>query len=161
MSDPTLSAAAEKVQMALAGSGVKTTVAELPTSTRTARDAAASVGCDVSDIVKSLIFVGQASGQTWLVLIGGAHRVDEHKLAGVVGEAMRVATAEEARERTGFAVGGIPPVGHITKLPTVVDHDLEMRTLVWAAAGTPHAVFQIDARELVRITAGIVAHVRH
>jgi prolyl-tRNA editing enzyme YbaK/EbsC (Cys-tRNA(Pro) deacylase) len=83
--------------------------------------------------------------------------VDERKLAGVVGEDMRVATAEEARERTGFAVGGIPPVGHVATLPTVVDSHLQERTLVWAAAGTPHAVFQIEAQALVRITAGLVA----
>ena len=139
--------------------GATAEVREMPESTRTATDAAAAVGCAVAQIVKSLVFRSVVSDEPVLVLVSGADRVDEALLAQVVGEAVEQATGKFVRERTGYAIGGVPPVGHAQPVVTYLDEHLFDHALVWAAAGTPRAVFCIAPAELVRITSARVVAV--
>ncbi len=154
-----LSESARKVQAALQALGLPCQVVELPASTRTAPEAAQAVGCQVGQIVKSLVFRTQSSRRAVLVLVSGSNRVNEDRLAEVVGEAVVKAEAEFVREQSGFAIGGVPPVGHHRPLPTYIDQDLLQYAEVWAAAGTPHAVFKLNPHELPRITGGEVIKV--
>ncbi len=160
MSEPPLSESAQKVQAALHQLGLPCEVLELPASTRTAPEAAQAVGCQVGQIVKSLIFRTQISRRPVLVLVSGSNRVNEAKLAGIIGEPILKAEADYVREQTGFAIGGVPPVGHFRRLPAYIDEDLLQYEEVWAAAGTPHAVFKLDPRELPRITGGTIIQVK-
>jgi prolyl-tRNA editing enzyme YbaK/EbsC (Cys-tRNA(Pro) deacylase) len=130
---------ARKVQERLAARGLEVEVRVLPDSTRTAAEAAAACGCEIGQIVKSLVFV--VDGRPTMVLCAGDHRVED-----VDG---RPATAEEAREATGFAIGGIPPLGHDSELPTIFDESLRRYDTVWCAAGTPHAVFETGVEALL------------
>ena len=139
--------------------GVSCEVKEMPQSTRTAQEAAAAVGCDVAQIVKSLIFRSVVGDQAVLVLVSGADRVDEDRLAEVIGEQVERATADFVRTRTGYAIGGVSPLGHIQPVVSLVDKHLLDQTLVWAAAGTPRAVFSIEPADLLRITAAEVVSV--
>lgn len=154
---PELSPSARRVQETLRAAGVDLQVVELADSTRTAPEAAAAVGCAVGQIVKSLVFKTKHSGRAILVVASGANRVDEKRLAELVGEKIGRADAEFVRQQTGFAIGGIPPVGHSQPLPTYIDHDLLQYEQIWAAAGTPHAVFPLTPADLVRLTGGVVA----
>jgi prolyl-tRNA editing enzyme YbaK/EbsC (Cys-tRNA(Pro) deacylase) len=148
----------ERVLAALAANGLaNVTVKEFAESTATAVDAAAALGTTVERIVKSLVF--DADGQPLLVLVSGPNRVDTHKLGQLVGAPIARANANQVREWTGFSIGGVPPVGHATPLQTYVDRSLLEYDEVWAAAGTPNAVFAIEPHELVRITAASVAEV--
>ena len=135
---------AAKLQARLAAQGLPVEVRELPDSTRTAADAAVACGCEPGQIVKSLVFVVDA--RPTMVLCAGDHRVEQ-----VEG---RPATADEAREATGFAIGGIPPLGHDVALPTIVDETLRRFDRVWCAAGTPHAVFEVGVEELLSALPG-------
>lgn len=154
-----LQQSARKVQEALAAGGFTNTVIELPDSARSAADAAAAVGCDVAQIVKSLVFRARESGRSVLVVASGSHRVDEGRVAAVVGEGIEKATAEFVRERTGFAIGGVPPLGHAHPPVAVVDEALLAHPRIWAAAGHPRAVFALTPAELVAMTGGTVARV--
>jgi len=154
--DANLSASAQKVQDALARLGFPMQVIELPASTRTAVEAAQAVGCDVGQIVKSLIFKGRDSGRPLLILASGSNRVDLEKAAAAVGEALDKADADFVRQHTGFAIGGVPPVGHTEALDTYIDIDLLQYPQVWAAAGTPNAVFCLTPSDLERVTGGRV-----
>jgi prolyl-tRNA editing enzyme YbaK/EbsC (Cys-tRNA(Pro) deacylase) len=154
--DTNLSASAKKVQDALTRLGFSMQVVELPASTRTAVEAAQAVGCDVGQIVKSLIFKGRNSGRPLLILVSGSNRVDGEKAASAIGEALEKADADFVRQHTGFAIGGVPPVGHTEALDTFIDVDLLQYSEVWAAAGTPNAVFRLPAAELERVTGGRV-----
>ena len=119
-------------------------------STRTAEEAAAAVGANVGQIVKSLVFL--ADGRPILALVSGANRLDTAKLAQIAGAKITRADADTVREATGYAIGGVPPVGLATPLPVYCDRDLLQYAEVWAAAGTPHAVFSIAPETLARIT---------
>jgi prolyl-tRNA editing enzyme YbaK/EbsC (Cys-tRNA(Pro) deacylase) len=131
--------------------GIEIEVREFPQGTRTAADAAAAIGCDVAQIVKSLVFV--ADDTPVLVLTSGANRVDEAALAGVLGAArVRKATADEVRAATGYVIGATPPFGHDTTLTVLCDRDLTGHEVVWAAAGTPASVFPIAPDRLVEVT---------
>ena len=147
-----------RVRAALAQHGLSAEILEFPASTRTAEDAARAVGTSVSQIVKSLVFV--ADGRPVLVLASGRNRVDVRKVAHLAG-AVRVekATAEAIRATTGFSIGGVPPVGHLAPLPVYLDETLLGHTVVYAAAGNPHAVFAVAPPDLVRITRAIVGDV--
>ena len=133
-------------------------VSRYPAGTRTAADAAAAIGCDVAQIVKSLVF-RKRSGGALLVLASGGNRVDEAKVGALVAEPISKADAVFVREVTGFAIGGVPPAGHAESIDTLVDRDLLSLGELWAAAGTPQTVFPIAPEELVRVTAGRVADV--
>lgn len=158
MSSP-LSASAARVQAALDAANVTARVVELPGSTRTAAEAAAAIGCSVAEIAKSLVFRGVASGQPLLVIASGTNRVDEKQVAAIAGEPIAKADAEFVRERTGYAIGGIPPVGHADRLTTLIDEDLLTFERLWAAAGTPHAVFELTPQQLVAMTGGRVVKI--
>ena len=139
--------------------GLDIEIRAFPQGTRTAEDAAAAVGCDVAQIVKSLVFV--VDEQPVVALVGGADRLDEHKLADAAGGTkVRRADADEVRAATGYAVGGVPPFGHTTPLRCFVDDALLTHTVVWAAAGTPTHVFASDPKALVRAANAEVATVR-
>lgn len=156
---PRLSKSARRVQEALAVHGLDLTVVELETSTRSAREAAAAVGCDVGQIVKSLIFRGHHSGQPLLVVASGRNRVAETRLAALRGEPVARPDADYVRAVTGFAIGGVPPLGHATPLPTYIDQDLLAFEVIWAAAGTPRAVFRLTPAVLQAVTGGEVTRI--
>jgi Cys-tRNA(Pro) deacylase len=157
MSENNLSAGAQKVQSALATLKISAEVLELPSSTRTAQDAANTLGCQVAEIAKSLIFETSDSHRPVLVIASGTNRVDEKKLAELVGEKMLRASPDFVHERTGFAIGGVPPLGHKEALQTFIDEDLKKYSVLWAAAGSPRAVFKTNAEDLLRMTAGAFA----
>ena len=158
--DKPLSSSAQKVQQALAGFGLDCRVKELSESTRTAVDAAQAVGCDVGQIVKSLVFRGKTSGAGIFVVASGANRVNEKLLAALVGEKIDKAGADFVREQTGYAIGGVPPVGHLASLQTFIDEDLLQYDELWAAAGTPNALFSLTPAQLCLITSGKVALIK-
>ncbi|MCB1109914.1 MAG: YbaK/EbsC family protein [Chlamydiia bacterium] len=155
-----LSKSAQNVQEALNQKGVVTKVVELPASTRTADEAAQAIGCIVAQIVKSLIFQTKETHRPILVLASGVNRVNEKLIGKAVGEKIRKADADFTREVTGFAIGGIPPIGHKTPIATYIDEDLLQHQTLWAAAGTPHAVFSLDSSLLVDLTQGTVIAIK-
>ena len=155
-----LKASAQRVQDALTARGFSNQIVELADSTRTAAEAAAALGCTVGQIAKSLIFRGAQTGQALLVIASGANRVNEKQMATQLGEPLQKATADFVREQTGFAIGGVPPIGHAQPVTTVIDEDLLQFAEIWAAAGHPHAVFRLTPDELVRMTEGVVLCVK-
>ena len=155
-----LSNSAQRVQDALAEKGVSLQVVELPDTTRTAREAAAAIGCSVGQIAKSLIFKGLESGRAVLVIASGNNRVNPKKIAAALGEPIGKANADFVRQQTGFVIGGVPPLGHIQPLPTFIDEDLRRFDEIWAAAGTPFAVFRLTPEVLEEIVPGRVIDVK-
>ena len=154
-----LSVSAQRVQDALTAAGVPATIVEYDVPARTSAEAAAVLGCTVAQIAKSLVFRA-SSGTAVLVIASGANRVDERKVAAHVGEGIGKADAAFVRDCTGYAIGGIPPLGHATSLTTLIDRDLLQYDVVYAAGGTPHAMFPLSPGELVRVAGGNVADVR-
>ncbi|TAM61435.1 YbaK/EbsC family protein [bacterium] len=142
----------ESVERALRALGSEATVVMLPATGRTAQEAADAIGCEPARIAKSLIFVGAQSGRPVLALISGSRRASLDELAGAFGEKLRQANAGEVRAITGYAIGGVPPVGYPQDVESFIDESLLEFETVWAAAGHPHAVFEIESRELVRVT---------
>lgn len=159
MMDKNLSASAQRVQDVLSKKGLSFKVIELSSSARTAQEAADAIGCTVAQIVKSLIFRTKETGRPILVLASGVNRVNEKKIAEIVGEKIEKADAVFTREVTGYAIGGIPPVAHAQQIETLIDEDLLKLGELWAAAGTPHAVFQLDSSNIVDLTAGKVVSI--
>lgn len=152
---------AQKVATAAQELGLNITIKEFEETTRTAEDAARAIGCTVAQIVKSLVFV--VAGQPTMALVSGPNRLDEAKLAALCGvgkSKIKRAEAEIARTATGFAIGGVPPFGHLTRLPVYIDQDFLQFEVIWAAAGTPNTVFAITPPELVRVTGGVVAELK-
>ena len=149
-----LSVSARRVQDALREKGFGFEVIELPQSTRSAAEAAQAVGCGVEQIAKSLVFRAMESGQPVLVIASGANRVNERRLGELLGERIGKADADFVREATGFAIGGVPPVGHAQPVETLIDEDLLRYDEIWAAAGTPNAVFRLVPEDLVAMTGG-------
>lgn len=156
MSIDQLSSSARKVQQVLESLGMPLKVIEMPDSTRTAQEAAQAVGCQVGQIVKSLVFKTKRTRRAILVVASGQNRVNEKKLEALLGEPLGKADADFVRENTGFAIGGVPPVGHLQPLETYVDKDLFQYEKIWAAAGTPRSIFCLTPADLVKITAGKV-----
>ena len=156
---PAASPSALKVQAAL---GERFAVLEFEATTRTAADAAAAIGCTVAQIAKSLVFRAAGSNRPVLVVASGVNRVDEKKVAETVGEGIARADADFVREATGFAIGGVPPVGHKTPPTVLIDESLMTFAEIWAAAGTPNAVFRLTPPDLIALTGGRVAAIaRH
>jgi prolyl-tRNA editing enzyme YbaK/EbsC (Cys-tRNA(Pro) deacylase) len=147
-----------RVRAALQALGVQGEVIELADSARTAVQAAAACGVAVGQIVKSLVFL--AGDEPILVLVSGANQADERRLAALSGQSVRRADAEVVRGATGYAIGGVPPVGHPRPLRVFIDRDLLGYELLIAAAGTPHAVFPITPTDLCRVTVGEVADLK-
>jgi prolyl-tRNA editing enzyme YbaK/EbsC (Cys-tRNA(Pro) deacylase) len=154
-----LSPSARKVQQALEQAGYSLEVVELPGSTRTAAEAAQAVGCQVGQIVKSLVFKSKRTERPILVIASGANRVDEQRIEELIGEPLGKADADFVRLHTGFAIGGVPPVGHASPLLTYIDQDLLQYARVWAAAGTPHAIFELNPTDLPSLTSGQVVRI--
>jgi prolyl-tRNA editing enzyme YbaK/EbsC (Cys-tRNA(Pro) deacylase) len=142
----------------LATSHTDLAVKEFPAGTRTAADAARAVGCEVGQIVKSLVFI--AAGAPVVALVSGANRVDERCLAAVAGEPVLKADAETARSATGYSIGGVPPFGHATEVPVFMDRDLFGYDVVWAAAGRPDSVFEIAPDRLRELSNATVADLK-
>ncbi len=134
-------------------------VVEFEQTTRTSAEAAAAVGCAVGQIAKSIVFRGKRSQQAILVIASGANRVNEKRLRDLVGEPVEKPDADFVRTQTGFAIGGVPPLGHSQALRVLVDNDLLQYAEIWAAAGTPNAVFRLDPADLVALSAGELAQV--
>jgi prolyl-tRNA editing enzyme YbaK/EbsC (Cys-tRNA(Pro) deacylase) len=148
---------AERVRDALAARGLVAEIRLFDAGTRTAADAAAAIGCSVAQIAKSLVFRASPSDRAILVMASGVNRVDEAALAALLGESIAKADAAFVRERTGFAIGGVAPVGHREPPVIFIDQTLLAYPEIWAAAGTPHAVFRLTPAELVELTGGRVA----
>lgn len=156
-----LSKSAEVVQRALMENGLEFKVIELATSTRTANEAATTIGCEVGQIVKSLLFRTKETQKPVLVLASGKNRVSEEAIQKYVGEKITKADADFTREITGFAIGGIPPLGHKNPILDVyIDEDLLQYETLWAAAGTPNAVFSLSANKLQKVTGGKIASLK-
>jgi prolyl-tRNA editing enzyme YbaK/EbsC (Cys-tRNA(Pro) deacylase) len=150
--------AQDRVQLALTAAAVSTRIEEFPSSTRTAQEAAATVGTSVGQIVKSLVFL--AGDSPVMALVSGVNQLDTDRLARLTGAAIGKANADAVRQATGYSIGGVPPIGFPTAIPTFIDRDLLQYDVVWAAAGTPRHVFPITPQELVRITRGTVADLK-
>ena len=157
---PTLSPTAQKVQDQIKSLGYDYTVVEHAGSTRTAQEAADRAGCELGQIVKSLIFKGKGSGKPILVLTSGANRVDEKRISEYAREPIGRADADFVRAVTGFAIGGVPPVGHLQRMETYIDEDFLQYQTIWAAAGTPNAIFELKTEDLQKMTDGKVVRVK-
>lgn len=142
----------------LADAGIGIMIKQFPSGTRTAAEAARAVGCEVEQIVKSLVFV--AAGRPVVALVSGANRLDETLLAQVAGRPVTKADAESVRTATGYAIGGVPPFGHATDVPVYMDRDLLTHKSVWAAAGRPDSVFEIEPERLRDLSHAVVADLK-
>ena len=154
-----ISSSALKVQQALQDLGMHLEVVELPASTRTSIEAAQAVGCQVGQIAKSIVFKALTSQRPILVIASGPNRINENVIAGLVHEPIGKADADFVRQRTGFVIGGVPPLAHTEQLQTFIDQDLLQYPEIWAAAGTPHAVFCLTPNDLLRMVNGLVIKV--
>ena len=160
MAEPAaLRPAAARVQRLLAERGLETEVIEFSETTRSSLEAATQIGCEVAQIAKSLVFRAKPSGRPVLVIASGANRVSEKAIEALLGEKIGKADADFVRDKTGFAIGGVAPIGHDTPPATFIDEDLLRLETIWAAAGTPFAVFRLTPADLVRITGGQVAKI--
>lgn len=148
----------DRVTKALQASGVPAHIKEFPAGTRTAADAAAAIGCTVAQIAKSLIF--KVGDQPLLVIASGTNRVSVSKIEALLGQKIARADAEWVREKTGFAIGGVSPVGHETAPLVLLDADLQKLDPLWAAAGSPSHVFETTAETLIHLTSARVADIR-
>ena len=155
-----LPASARKVQDAGLALGLDIAVREMAESTRTAQEAAAACGVTAGQIVKSLVFLGSVSGKPYLLLVSGDNRVNEKGVAAHFRERLKRPDADAVRALTGYAIGGIPPFGHDAPLATYMDRDLLRYDVVWAAAGTPKAVFRVEPARLRDATHAIVIDVK-
>lgn len=154
-----LSARAQRVQDVIVAAGMELEVRELPASTRTAAEAASAIGCEVSQIAKSLVFHRRQSDAPLLVIASGTNRVNSEAVSALIGERITLAPAEFVRARTGFSIGGVPPVGHASPMDVFIDEDLRRYDEIWAAAGTSHAVFRLTPSDLEALTGGRVVRV--
>ena len=159
MSTP-LSPSVQKVQDTKKTLGFSIEVVELEATTRTPAEAAQAVGCNVEQIAKSLIFQGKNSHKPILVIASGSNRVNEKRMAEVISEPLGKTDADFVRQHTGFAMGGVPPVGHLEKLEIFIDEDLLKYEEIWAAAGSPHAVFKLTSSDLIKMTGGRVTSIK-
>ena len=157
---PQLSPTSQRVQDLLRDGGYPFTVLESETHTRTAQEAAELVGCELGQIVKSLIFKGKQTGKPILVLTSGTNRVDEGRISEYASEPIARADPEFVRTVTGFAIGGVPPVGHNQPMETYLDEDLLLHHTIWAAGGTPNSLFELTPTALQQMTSGRVCGVR-
>jgi prolyl-tRNA editing enzyme YbaK/EbsC (Cys-tRNA(Pro) deacylase) len=149
----------QRVQDALARLGLPFQVVVMPDTTRTAQEAASAIGCGVAQIAKSILFKSAQSGKPVLVVASGVNRVNEKLVTALRGEALEKASAEFVRTSTGYVIGGVPPLGFPEPIETWIDEDLLRFEEVWAAAGTPFAVFRFKPQSLAQMTAGTVARI--
>jgi prolyl-tRNA editing enzyme YbaK/EbsC (Cys-tRNA(Pro) deacylase) len=155
-----LSSSAQKVQDALRDHGFSNPVLELQSTTRTSAEAAQAVGCRVEQIAKSIVFKGKESERPILVIASGTNRVNEKRISDLISEPLGKADADYVRARTGFVIGGVPPIGHLEKPEIFIDEDLMRNEEIWAAAGNPNALFKLTPGELAKMTAGRVVCIK-
>jgi len=155
-----LSSTAQRVQDLLLARGYSCEVIEHAESTRTSQEAADRAGCTLGQITKSMIFKGKTTQKPILVLTSGANRVDEERISRYAGESITRADPDFVRAVTGFAIGGVPPIGHAQPMETYLDEDLMNYDTIWAAAGTPNAIFELTPSQLKSMTGGTVAQVK-
>ena len=155
-----MSKSMKRVKAAIAAAGIEAEVVILPDGARTAADAARSCDCAVGQIAKSMIFEGEESGALKLLLVSGAHDVDLTQAKALFGEPLKRADAKRVRAETGFAIGGVAPLGHLTQVETWMDRTLMQYDAVWGAAGTPHSVFRVSPEELLRATGATLFEMR-
>lgn len=155
-----LSPSPQKVQDALRTLGFNNQVVELQVTTRTSAEAAQAVGCQVEQIAKSIVFRGKQTDKPILVIASGPNRVNEKRIAEYISEPLGKADADYVRKHTGFVIGGVPPIGHLEKLEIFIDEDLLKYDEIWAAAGSPNAVFKLMPSELIQMTGGRVVPVK-
>jgi prolyl-tRNA editing enzyme YbaK/EbsC (Cys-tRNA(Pro) deacylase) len=153
-----MSQSVERVRAVLVDAGIPDEIKVFPEGTRTAADAAAAIGCEVAQIAKSIVF--RSGDRVVLVITSGVNRVDPHKVSEILNMPIKSADANWVRETTGFAVGGVAPVGHITPPLVLVDEDLLVLDPIWAAAGSPSHVFRTDVQTLLRLTGGKAAAIK-
>jgi prolyl-tRNA editing enzyme YbaK/EbsC (Cys-tRNA(Pro) deacylase) len=151
----------ERVKAALLALGLKAEIREFPASTRSAAEAAAAIGCSVAEIAKTLVFRAQPSNRAILVIASGANRVDENKLEAAIGDKIAKADVDFVRAETGFAIGGVAPIGHGRSLAVFLDADLMGYPAIWAAAGAPNSVFCLSPADLQRATGGRVLDLKN
>jgi prolyl-tRNA editing enzyme YbaK/EbsC (Cys-tRNA(Pro) deacylase) len=151
---------ADRVRQALAVLGHEPEIREFGATTRTSADAAAAIGCTVGQIAKSLVFRAVGSNRAVLIIASGANRVDEVRVSAAIGDRIAKADATFVRDKTGFAIGGVAPVGHTEAPVVIIDADLLQYAEIWAAAGTPNAVFRLTPAALVAMTGGRVIAVK-
>ena len=156
----TLNPSVQKVQEALKALGFLNEVLELQSTTRTSAEAAQAVGCRVEQIAKSIVFQGKQTQKPVLVIAGGPNRVNEKRIAEFILEPLGKADADFVRKTTGFVIGGVPPIGHLEKLEIYIDEDLLKYNEIWAAAGSPNAVFKLTPSDLVKMTGGRVVSIK-
>lgn len=149
-----------RVQSILTDNGIQTQVVEFEQSTHTSAEAAAAIGCSVAEIAKSILFRGRQSGAPIMVVASGTNRVSEKKVAVLMGEKLERADADFVRTATGYVIGGVAPVGHAQPVRLVLDEDLQHFSQIWAAAGTPFAVFPLTPDDLSALTGAAWANVR-
>lgn len=155
-----LSPSAQRVQEVIRALGFPYKVIEFQQATRSSQDAAKAIGCHVGQIAKSIVFRTKTSKRPVLVIASGINRVNENSVARFVNEPVEKADAEFVKKVTGFTVGGVPPVGHLQKIETFIDEDLFSYEIIWAAAGSPHAVFALSPRDMVKMTDGKVVCIK-
>jgi prolyl-tRNA editing enzyme YbaK/EbsC (Cys-tRNA(Pro) deacylase) len=155
-----IGSSAARVRQALAALGHEPDIKEFDATTRTSADAAAAIGCTVAQIAKSLVFRAVGSGRAVLVIASGVNRVDEKLVAAALGDHIAKADATFVRDKTGFSIGGVAPVGHMEKPVTLIDADLLDHAEIWAAAGTPNSVFRLSPQALVAMTGGRVIAIK-
>jgi prolyl-tRNA editing enzyme YbaK/EbsC (Cys-tRNA(Pro) deacylase) len=156
----TLSPSVRRVQEALKALGFSNDVMELESTTRTSVDAARAVGCRVEQIAKSILFRGGQTDQPILVIASGSNRVNERRIESLISESVDKADADYVRKHTGFVIGGVPPLAHLERLEIFIDEDLLKYEEIWAAAGSPNAVFRLSPADLVQMTGGRVVPVK-
>ena len=149
-----------RVREVLEKMGLSSRIIEFSCSTRSSKEAAQAIGCEVGQIVKSLVFEGVYTHRPFFFLASGENRVNEKQIESLVGEPICKGDAQFVREKTGFAIGGVPPLGHKEKIETFIDQDLEKYEEIWAAAGDPYSVFKLSFSELVQLTGGRVVSVK-
>jgi len=156
----TASPSVQKVRDALKVLGFPNEVMELQSTTRTSVEAAQAVGCRVEQIAKSIVFQGKQTHKPIVVIASGPNRVNEKRIAESISEPLGKADADYVRKKTGFAIGGVPPIGHLEKLEVFIDEDLLQYNEIWAAAGTPNAVFKLTPSDLIKMTGGRVVSIK-
>ena len=156
----TFSPSVQKVRDALKALGFPNEVMELQSTTRTSAEAAQAVGCRVEQIAKSIVFQGKDSHKPILVVASGPNRVNEKRIAEFISEPLGKAAADYVRKKTGFVIGGVPPVGHLEKFEVFIGEDLLQYNEIWAAAGTPNALFKLTPSDLIKMTGGRVVSIK-
>lgn len=154
-----LSQSAQKVQEALKKYSIEVKVVQFTETTKTSQDAAKLIGCELAQIAKTIIFKGKNSNNPICVIASGIHRINEKRIEELIGEPLGKATPDFVLEKTGFVIGGVPPIGHATQMTIFIDDALLKYNELWVAAGNPHAVFKLTPQELLKITQGKVVSI--